>query len=78
MVEVDGPNGKMPIKYKGNIEGGKANLSSSRTFSGGMGEVTVTTKDVWTVSPDGKTLTVVREQTSPRGTSNSTMVFVKK
>jgi hypothetical protein len=78
IVEIDGPNGKMPIKYKGSIEGGKANLSSSRSFTGGMGEVTVTTKDVWTLSADGKTLTVVREQTSPRGTSNSTMVFAKK
>jgi len=78
VVEVDGPNGKMPIKYKGGIEGGKANLSSLRSFSGPMGEVTVTTKDAWTLSPDGKTLTVVREQTSPRGTSTSTMVFAKK
>jgi hypothetical protein len=78
IVEVDGPNGKMPIKYTGKIEGGKANLSSSRTFTGQMGEVTVTTKDSWTLSPDGKTLTVVRDQTSPRGTSSSTMVFAKK
>jgi hypothetical protein len=78
IVEVDGPNGKMPIKYTGKIEGDKANLSSSRTFSGQMGEVTVTTKDTWTLSADGKTLTVVRDQTTPRGNSTSTMVFVKK
>lgn len=78
IVEVDGPNGKMPIKYTGKIEGDKANLSSSRTFSGQMGEITVTTKDTWTLSADGKTLTVVRDQTTPRGNSTSTMVFVKK
>ena len=78
VVEIDGPNGKLPIKYKGALEGGKANLSSVRTFSGPMGEITSTTKDIWSLSPDGKTLTVVREQTSPRGTSSSTMVFVKK
>jgi hypothetical protein len=78
IVEVDGPNGKMPIKYMGKIEGGKANLSSSRTFTGQMGEVTVTTKDTWTLSADGKTLTVVRDQTTPRGNNTSTMVFVKK
>jgi len=78
IVEVDGPNGKMPIKYKGMIDAGKANLSSSRSFSGPMGDVTATTKDTWTLSADGKTLTVVREQTTPRGTSTSTMVFVKK
>ena len=78
MVEVDGPNGKMPIKYTGAIEGGKANLSSTRTFVGQMGEATITTKDVWTLSDGGKTLTDVRETISPRGTSSSTLVFVKK
>lgn len=78
IVEVDGPNGKMPIKYKAALEAGKANLSSSRSFGGPMGDVTATTKDTWTLSPDGKTLTVVREQTTPRGNSSSTLVFAKK
>jgi len=78
IVEIDGPNGKMPIKYKASLEAGKANLSSSRSFSGPMGEIIATTKDVWTLSPDGKTLTVARTQTTPRGESTSTLVFVKK
>ena len=78
IIEIDGPNGKMPIKYKAAMEGGKANLSSSRSFSGPMGDVTVTTKDTWSLSPDGKTLTVVREQTTPRGNSTSTLVFAKQ
>lgn len=78
IVEIDGPNGKMPIKYKAALEAGKANLSTSRTFNGPMGEVTATTKDTWTLSPDGKTLTVTRSQSSPRGESTSTLVFVKK
>jgi hypothetical protein len=78
IVEIDGPNGKMPIKYKAALEAGKANLSASRSFSGPMGDVTATTKDTWTLSPDGKTLTVVRQQSSPRGESTSTMVFAKK
>lgn len=77
-VEVDGPNGKIPVKYKAGFEGGKANLSSSRTFTGPMGEITMTTKETWSLSADGKTLTVVRDQTTPRGTNTSTMVFVKK
>ena len=77
-VEIDGPNGKMPVKYKATIDGAKASLSQSRTFSGGMGEVTVTTKESWTLSADGKSLTVERENTSPRGTTNSTLVFAKK
>ncbi len=77
-VEIDGPNGKMPVKYKAVMEAGKANLSSLRSLSGPMGEITITTKDAWSLSADGKTLTVVREQTTPRGTNSSTMVFVKK
>ena len=77
-VEIDGPNGKMPVKYKGSIDGAKANLLSSRSFSGPMGEVTITTKEVWSLSPDGKTLTVERENTTPRGTNASTLVFAKK
>lgn len=78
-VEIDGPNGKMPVKYKAALEGGNATLSSTRTFStGAMGDITVTGKDSWSLSPDGKTLTVVREQSTPRGTNSSTLVFVKK
>ena len=78
VVEIEGPNGKLPIKYTGKIEGGKANLSSVRSFSGPMGDVTITTKEVWTLSADGKTLTVNRTMNSPRGESTSTMVFVKQ
>ncbi len=77
-VEIDGPNGKMPVKYKGAISGGKASLMQSRTFNGPMGEVSMTTKDTWSLSADGKTLTIERESTSPRGTNSSTMIFVKK
>ena len=79
IVELDGPNGKTSVKNQATLEGGKASLSSSRSFSAGqMGDVTVTTKEAWSLSADGKTLTVVRDQTSPRGSSSSTMVFVKK
>ena len=77
-VEIEGPNGKLPVKYKGSIDGGKANLLTSRSFTGAMGEVTMTTKDVWSLSSDGKTLTVERENTTPRGTNASTLVFTKK
>lgn len=78
MVEVDGPNGKMPVKYKAAMAGGKLDLSSSRSFSGPMGEIAITTKETWTLSADGKMLTVVREQSTPRGTNSSIMVFAKK
>ena len=77
-VEMDGPNGKMPVTFKGTQEAdGSLKLSSSRTFSGGMGEITMTTKETWTLSADGKTLTVDRENTTPRGAQTSKLVFTK-
>ena len=78
IVEIDGPNGKLPVKYKALVDGAKINLSNARSFNGPMGEVLITTKEAWSLSPDGKTLTVERENTSPRGTNSSTMVFAKK
>ncbi|MEO7659650.1 MAG: hypothetical protein ABIV48_08545 [Pyrinomonadaceae bacterium] len=78
VVEIDGPNGKMPVKYTAAVDAGKAILTSSRSLSGPMGEITMTTKDSWSLSAEGKTLTVVREQSTPRGTNSSTMVFAKK
>jgi hypothetical protein len=77
-TEVEGRGGKMPVKLMAKMDAGKLNLSSSRTFSSPMGEVTATTKETWALSDGGKTLTIVRESTSPRGTDTTTMVFVKK
>jgi hypothetical protein len=70
--------GKIPIVYKANLEkGGKLMLSSSRTISSQMGEMTITTKEMWSLSEDGKTLTVKRETETPRGVQSSEMVFTK-
>ena len=77
-VEQETPMGKFPVTYKANLEkGGKLNLSSSRTVNGPNGEMTITTKETWQLSEDGKTLTVKRETESPRGTQSSEMVFTK-
>ena len=73
-TEQESPMGKVPVTFKAKLDAGKLSLSSSRT----MGEMTATTKEDWSISDDAKTLTVSREQTTPRGTSSSTMVFVKK
>lgn len=70
--------GSVPVKHTATLSQGRVRLSSSSTFTTQMGEVTVTTKENWSLSDDGKTLTVEREMTTPRGTSNSTLVFVKK
>ena len=78
-IESDGPMGKVPVKLKADLEkDGKLKLSSSRTFNTPNGEISATTKEVWTLSEDGKTLTVKRDSESPRGTSSSEMVFTKK
>lgn len=77
-VEMEGPNGKMPVIYKASLEtDGALKLSNSRTFMGPNGEITLTTKETWKLSADGKTLTVDRETTNPRGTQTSKLVFVK-
>jgi hypothetical protein len=70
--------GQVPVTLKAKLDGGKLNLSSSRTFNGPNGEVSVSTKETWTLSDDGKTLTVHREQNSPRGSSSYDLVFAKK
>ena len=77
-VEMDGPNGKMPVVYKGAAAAdGSLTLSNSRTFNGPMGEVSMTTKETWRLSADGKTLTIDRESTTPRGQQTAKLVFVK-
>lgn len=77
-IDQEGPNGAIPVVLKAKADGGKLELTSSRTFNTPMGEMTATKKEVWSLSDEGKTLTVVRENTTPRGTSSSTLVFVKK
>jgi hypothetical protein len=76
--EAEGPMGKMPVTYKAAVgSDGTLVLSNSRSFNGPMGEIKLTTKETWKLSPDGKTLTVERETTTPRGAQSSTFVFVK-
>ena len=78
-IEADSPMGKMPVKLKADLgSDGKLKLNSSRTFNSPMGEVSITTKESWSLSEDGKTLTVKREMETPRGTNSSEMVFTKK
>jgi hypothetical protein len=76
--EMSGPNGPVPVALSAKFEGNKLNLSRSSTFNGPMGEVTMTTKETWELSADGKTLTVNTERTSMRGTDTTTKVFAKK
>lgn len=77
-VDQTSPMGTIPVKLKATPDDKKLKLSQSRTISGQMGEMTLTTNEEWSLSPDGKTLTVSRESTTPRGTNSSTMVFTKQ
>ena len=77
-IQQDTPMGKMPVSVKAKVDGAKLHLSSSRTFSGPMGEITMTTKEVWELSADGNTLTLNVERVSPRGTESTKKVFAKK
>lgn len=56
---------------------GKLHLVSSRALEKPKG-ATVAVKEIWTLSADGKILTVVREQEAANGKSSTEMVFNKK
>lgn len=77
-IEQETPMGKVPVKMSGKADGAKLKLASSRTFNGPNGEITTTTKETWSLSDDGNTLTVEREMTSPRGTNSTTSVYTRK
>ncbi len=57
---------------------GKLKLSTSRTFNGQQGEITMTTKETWELMDGGKTLKVTRDRETPNGTQTSEMYFTKK
>ncbi|MBP6002177.1 MAG: hypothetical protein KA746_01970 [Pyrinomonadaceae bacterium] len=76
-VTVDSPMGPSKATLTGKLEAGKLMLSNARTFNGPNGEMTMTTKETWELSADGKTLTIVTERNTPRGTDTTTRVFAK-
>jgi hypothetical protein len=57
---------------------GKLRLSVERTVNTPMGSANVVTRETWSLSPDGNTLTVKRDIESPMGGISSTMVFTKQ
>ena len=77
-TEQEGPMGKIPVKMTGKSDGSKLWFSTSRTFNTPNGEMTQTTKESWSLSADGSTLTIDRETTSPRGSATTQSVYTKK
>lgn len=72
-VDQESLMGPLPVKYLAKKEGAVLKLSQSRTIN----TTTMATNEEWSLSKDGKTLTVKRERITPRGTNASTMVFKK-
>lgn len=78
-VQVESPMGAMPVIFKAKLDkDGVLKLSQTRTFNGPNGEMTISSKENWMVSADGKTLTVKRESESPRGNMSSESVYTKQ
>lgn len=67
----------VPVKMGSKWDGSKLIISTSRTFSGPQGEITSTTKEIWEMGTDGKSLTVTRETTGGQGPTTSTRVYAK-
>ena len=76
---ADMGRGKAVRKASWSKDGKTLELSSKSTFQGQDGtEMTSTSNDKMQLSGDGKTLTVTRHSESPRGTQDTTYVFIKQ
>ncbi|HZT57711.1 MAG TPA: hypothetical protein VFA21_03700 [Pyrinomonadaceae bacterium] len=76
---AEGPRGGTSTLKAEWKDGGKTlvlHRVSKLSFQGN--DVTLTTTEEWSLSSDGKTLTVKRTSESPRGTQSSTLVFNKQ
>lgn len=72
-----GMGGTSTIKMTAKMDGGKLNLTNTRTFNTQMGEMKMTTKETWELGADGS-LKVNRDTESPRGSESNVFVFTKK
>lgn len=65
--------------YKGvRDKDGKLKLEQTREFLSPNGMMKIKTTETWSLSADGKTLTVNRETVNPTGTNVSEMIFAKQ
>ena len=76
--EVGGGQMTGKATSKANWSGNDLNLSRTIVFQGPNGPVTSVTTQKLSLSGDGKVLTAVVHSESPRGTTDSTMVFNKQ
>jgi hypothetical protein len=66
------------VKLKAKSKSGSMELTQTREFEGRMGSMKLVTVETWKLSEDGNTLTVSSKTETPRGSRNSTMVFVRE
>jgi len=77
-VHTPGGDRKLPMTLKASVrEDGRVEVTEEREMRGPEGPVTAMTYELWDVSADGKTLTVHRKDTMPRGTFEYDMVFTR-
>ena len=73
------PEGKIPAKVSAKSSSGKLYLFTKRTVPAReLVPAVISISDTWELSPDGRTLTINRRQSTRFGTDNSTFVFSKK
>jgi hypothetical protein len=61
-----------------NLQGDALVIGTTRPYGGMPGNVTLQVKEVWSLSPDGKTLTITTTHTSPAVEKNFKQVFNRK
>jgi hypothetical protein len=76
-TEIETRMGKMPVKSKAMLSASSLETTTSRTFNTPNGEMTMTTKENWTLADGGKTLKIVRTSTTPQGERTTEMVYTK-
>lgn len=80
-TSADNPGGRGgTTTFKAVWKDGGKTLELTRVLKANFGgnDVTITTTEDWSLSDDGKTLTIKRTNESPRGTQSSTLVFNKQ
>jgi hypothetical protein len=76
-MQQESPMGQVPVILKAKFDKELLKVSRLSTFNGPMGEMTISNKETYTLSADGKTLTVKRESESPRGNFSSESTYKK-
>ncbi len=76
-MQQESPMGQMTVTLKAKFDKTSLKLSRNSTFESPTGEVTIGSKETYTLSADGNTLTVKRESETPRGNTSSESVYKK-